>query len=119
MAKKGDDAKLIVYLLIGVAIGAALTYFLVAPKSFWGYGMMDSGMMYGQPGYGMMQYMQGYRSSANADCSNVTTGQFEDIGDRLMGQMIGNDTVHEQIDRSQPNMDQMHVMIGRMATGCY
>lgn len=118
MARKKNNTELIAYLLIGLAVGSALTYFLTAPRIGWGYGMMGQGMMWGQ-GPGMMQYMQSYRNTINADCSTITVERLEEIGDEIMGQMIGDEGVHEKIDRTHPNIDAMHIMMGKMATGCY
>lgn len=119
MAKRRGETELVVYLLIGIAVGATLVYFFAAPRMTWGYGMMGSGMMWGQGGWGMMQYMQQYRNTVDADCGTITVERLEEIGDEVMGQMIGDETIHEQIDSTHPNIDPMHLIIGRMATGCY
>lgn len=120
MSKKDEQVKIVIYVLIAFVAGAALMYFLTAaPSARWGFGMMGPGMMWGQQGSGMMQYMQSYRDTVNADCSVVTAEQLEKIGDEIMGQMIGDEKIHERIDETHPNIDAMHLMMGRIATGCY
>ncbi len=118
MAKKDKNIQLVVYLLIGIAIGAVLTYFLITPRYLFGYGMGPS-MMWGQSGFGMMQYMQAYRNTVDADCNTTTAEELEKIGDDVMEQMIGDEKIHERIDETHPNIDATHLMIGRIATGCY
>lgn len=118
--KKGDDqTKTVVYVLIAFAAGAALAYFVMGAQSGWGYGVMGPGMMWGSSGYGMMNYMQQYRNTVDADCKTITTDELEEIGDYVMGQMIGDERVHETVDQTHPNIDAMHLTMGRIATGCY
>lgn len=129
MAKKPDNMRTAAYVLVGVLIGAAVTYFAATPRQSWAYGpgMMGGygygpGMMWGQDygqGWGMMQYMQGYRDTVAADCSTITSEELVEIGDDVMGQMIGDEAVHERIDATHPNIDSVHLAMGRMATGCY
>jgi len=63
--------------------------------------------------------------SRNLDCDMLNSDQFMDQGESLMERMVGGDAErHERIEQamekeSQEFHDLMHLMMGRIATGCF
>ena len=124
---KHHNAQLLAVAVAAFFAGAIVAGLLSAAAQPWrafGPGMMGSGAAMGS-GYGtgmmgpwMMRGMQAYRQQAAADCATMTLEQLRELGDQLMGQMVGDEQLHEQMDLAHPNIDAMHVLMGRMATGC-
>ena len=71
----------------------------------------------------MMSGMMG--EMHNTDCAMLNSDQFMEKGEDLMGRMMGGDAErHERMEEamekeSQDFHDQMHLMMGRVATGCF
>lgn len=121
MAKREDRTEFLLYVALAFAVGFGVAYFVQAYEPFIGAGSMGGHMtgMSGPYSYGMMAFMQGYREFLSADCSTITAQDLEKIGGDLMDQMVGNETLHEEIAAATPGMEAMHLTMGRMATGCY
>ncbi|MEM5802069.1 MAG: hypothetical protein QXQ18_01650 [Candidatus Aenigmatarchaeota archaeon] len=120
MAKKKFESAIWATLLIGIIIGfllAALWNAITFVRyPYPGYRMMDFYMM------PMMMNMMGrgfMTQISNVNCSALTDNEFEEIGDRLMDSMMVS-RAHEIMEQ---NMNEetnrlMHIVMGRMATGC-
>ncbi len=59
------------------------------------------------------------------DCAALTSGELMEKGEAMMGKMFGGDEAkHERIEvametESEAFHDEMHIMMGRNATGCF
>ncbi len=74
--------------------------------------MMDS-MMAGQNVSGLEQL----------DCDKVPKGEIEELGDSVMGRMVGSNMLHEQMDammggEGSASLSQMHIIMGKNWLGC-
>ena len=62
----------------------------------------------------MRMVVGGLRS---VDCDSLSESELENIGEQLMGQMVG-DEIHEQMDQQMKDERTMHILMARMMTGC-
>lgn len=107
------------YVALAFAMGSVLTFIISAY-----YGSQPAATSAQQAIYGMTMnpssdLMQAYRNTLNVDCSNVTDSRLMEIGDQAMGEMMADDGAHQAMDQSTPNINETHLVIGRIATGCY
>jgi uncharacterized membrane protein len=69
------------------------------------------------------QLFQQVQSGAKT-CSQLSTANFERIGEYVMGQMVGSTSAHEAMNSAMQRMmgtqgeEQMHVLLGRRMSGC-
>jgi len=69
------------------------------------------------------QLLQGVQSGSKT-CSQLSTTDFERIGEYLMGRMVGSTSAHDAMNSTMQRMmgtrgeEQMHVLLGRRMTGC-
>ncbi|MBI4170441.1 MAG: hypothetical protein HY514_02015 [Candidatus Aenigmarchaeota archaeon] len=66
---------------------------------------------------------QGIASAAQADCSKISQGYLEELGDAVMERMAGNHELHEQMDammggEGSASLRQMHISMGRNWLDC-
>ncbi|MBI2579124.1 MAG: hypothetical protein HYW26_05410 [Candidatus Aenigmarchaeota archaeon] len=64
----------------------------------------------------MARMMMG--SARSVDCGSLTENDLEIIGDSMMGQMIGDEQLHEQMDAQMRDERVMHILMAKMMTGC-
>lgn len=64
----------------------------------------------------MARMMMG--SARGVDCASLDDNDFERLGDDMMGQMIGDEQLHEQMDAQMRDERTMHILMARMMTGC-
>jgi len=111
MSNKKEKTNL--YVILAFICGVITTLLLINLINYLSYSTTNYPYYYMMP---MMRMMTG--SLRNVDCSQLSDAQFEKIGEDIMGQMIGNPTLHEQMDEQMKNETAMHILMGRMMTGC-
>jgi len=110
MRKKENINIYIIFAFIG---GVVVTLFAVNLFNYFSYSSNQYPYSYMMP---MMRMMTG--SVRSVDCQQLTDAQLEKIGEDIMEQMIGNHTLHEQMDQQMKNETTMHILMGQMMTGC-
>jgi len=67
---------------------------------------------------------QNITEQKNIDCSKISDGQFDEVGDAYMGIMLPNKKQHEVMDNmmggeGSENLRQAHINMGRSYLGCW
>jgi len=106
--KKSDNNKPAIYFILGFV--AALI--LIGLFSYATYSRVSYPNSYMMP---MMRMMAG--NARTVDCNSLSEADFEKLGNDIMDQMM-NKQLHEQMDEQMKNETQMHILMGKMMTGC-
>ena len=106
--KKNDNNKMAIVFIAGFI--ADLIF--VALWSYATYSRVQYPNSYMMP---MMRMMVG--NARDIDCNTLSEADFERLGDDIMGQMMSKE-LHEQMDEQMKNETQMHILMGKMMTGC-
>ncbi|MBI2547300.1 MAG: hypothetical protein HYW23_02530 [Candidatus Aenigmarchaeota archaeon] len=70
-----------------------------------------------------MMSLQNVNNTAQLDCNKIPDSEFTELGDAVMGRMVGNTELHEQMDNmmggeGSASLNQMHLIMGRNWMGC-
>jgi len=103
-----DNNKPVIYFILGFITALIL----IGLFSYATYSRVSYPNSYMMP---MMRMMAG--NSRSVDCNSLSETNFEKIGEDIMDQMMSKE-LHEQMDEQSKNETQMHIIMGRMMTGC-
>jgi uncharacterized protein (UPF0305 family) len=106
--KKSDNNKMAVVFIAGFV--AALIF-----VGLWGYATYSRVQYPNSYMMPMMRMMVG--NARSIDCSQLSEADFEKIGEDIMDQMMGEE-LHEEMDEQMRNETAMHILMGKMMTGC-
>ncbi len=103
MAKRAER-QLVLGFVLGAVVAAAVI-------GIW---------MLAQPAAGprMARMMPMMQRATVIDCQ-LSEAEFAQLGDRWMGEMIGDTELHEQLDQQMVEEEQMHAFMARMMSGCW
>lgn len=99
--------------LVGGAIAFLLAVALITPASVAGAGGSQTS---GARGGALLDAVE----SGSKRCAELSRGDFEQIGDYVMGRMVGSTQAHESMDAmmGQSGEQRMHILMGSRFTRC-